>query len=201
MSREQGNIVEKNGMKDLDMAGRYEAMLSLGREGRLHKEVLERLCIQDDEPFIRKRALRMLAARKDKGYLDVLHQAMGDPDPMVRTVAAEQLFYCAREGENVRLGDSLKPLLYDSDVGVRTRAISLLVMSGEKGTAELVLNVFFHALERGKGQEEINQIASLMSLLKGRKVEKLLRKRLESLDDERRRTGVGALQHEGIEIT
>ncbi len=187
-------------MENIDMAGRYEAMLSLGREGHLNKEVLERLCIHDDEPFIRKRALRMLAARKDEGYLDVLHQAMLDPDPMVRTVAAEQIYYSAQEGERVRLGDSLKPLLYDSDVGVRTRAISLLVMSGAKETVELVLDLFFRAIESGKGQEEINQIASLMSLLKGRKVEKLLRKRLEGLDDERRRAGVGALRHEGIEI-
>lgn len=193
-------MVEKNDLSDLDMSGRYEAMLNLGQEGQLRTEVLERLCIEDDEPFIRKRALRMLAARKDEGYIDVLHQAIRDMDPMVRTVAAEQLYYSAQGGEKVRLGDSLKPLLYDGDVGVRTRAISLLVMSGEKEAAELIVGLFFHAIESGKGQEEINQIASLLSLLKGRKVEKLLKKRLDGLDDERRRVGVGALRHEGIEI-
>ena len=201
MNQETRDFAKEDAWDGLDMAGRYEAMLTLGREGRLQREVLERLCLRDEEPFVRKRALRMLAARREEGYLDVLHEAMRDPDPMVRIVAAEQLTHCAQEGEDVRLAVSLRPLLYDEDVGVRARAVSLLASSGVKEAPELVLDLFFDAVESGKDRDEINQIASIMCLLKGRKVGRLLKKRLQRLDDEKRAVGAGALRHGGIEIS
>ena len=183
------------------MAARYEAMLGLGEEGHLRKEVLERLCLHDEEAFIRKRALRMLAVRREEGYLDVLNKALQDSDPMVRIIAAEQLYYRALEGEDIRLGESLKPLLRDSDPGVRSRAISLLVNSDEKKKNELVLDLFFDAIDSTRKQDEIHQIAAFVSLLKDRKVSKLLRKRLDRLDEEKRMKAIRALEQEGIVTT
>ncbi|OGF97222.1 MAG: hypothetical protein A2Z06_02415 [Candidatus Glassbacteria bacterium RBG_16_58_8] len=200
MIKESDRFAFGDVLKNPDMAERYEAMISMGEAGSLPTEELGRLCLRDDEPFIRKRALAMLATRREKGYLDILCEALRDRDPMVRIIAAEHLHACALEGEKVRLVEVLKPLLRDSDPGVRTRVVSLLINSREKGITELVLEVFFEVLDRGRNQEEIDRHAVLVALLRDRKVPKHLSKKLDSLAEEKKLRGLLALRRAGIEV-
>jgi HEAT repeat protein len=200
MSQGTRDIDTEDFPEGLGMAERYEAMLGLGGDGRLLKETLERLCLHDEEPFIRKRALRILAVRREKGYLDILRKALQDSDPMVRIVAAEQLHYQAKEGKDIRLGECFKPLLRDSDPTVRSRIVSLLVNSDEKQKNELVLDLFFDIVDSTTRPEDIQQIATFVSMLRDRRIPKLLRKRLDRLDEEKRMKGIKALEQEGMVI-
>jgi len=201
MSQGSREIVTEDFPEGSGMVERYEAMLGLGGDGSLRKETLERLCLNDEEPFIRKRALRILAVRREEGYLDILRKALQDSDPMVRIVAAEQLHYQAREGKDIRLGECLKPLLRDNDPCVRSRAISLLVNSDEKQKNELVLDLFIDVIDSATRPEDIQQIATFVSLLRDRRVPRLLKKRLDRLDAEKRMKCIRALEQEGMVIS
>lgn len=188
-------------LRDLDMTGRYEAMLVLGDESRLRMDTLERLCLEDEEPFIRKRALRMLSARKVKGFVDVLCRALADDDPMIRIIAAEHIYHAALDGERVSLCEILKPLLNDADPGVRLRSASLLIDSREKGAMGLVLGIFVEALETHKDDREIVRIASLVGQTRDSKTTRLLRRMMDRLDEKTRQRGMKTLEREGIELS
>ncbi len=192
---------KENTLRDLDMTGRYEAMLVLGDESRLRMDTLEHLCLEDGEPFIRKRALRMISARKEKGFVDVLCKALADDDPMIRIIAAEHIYHAALEGEMVNLCEALKPLLSDADPSVRLRSASLLIDSREKNAMGLVLGFFVEALETDKDEREIVRIASLMGRTRDRKMTRLLRKMMDSLDEKTRLRGMKTLKREGIELS
>jgi HEAT repeat protein len=200
MDKDINNSVLGESLDSRDMAGRYEAMLKMDESGLLQKNELEKLCLRDLDPFIRKRALRLLADRKEAGYIEVLRSALHDGDPMVRIVAAEQAYNCANEGEEISLADYLKPLLRDTDQGVCLRVISLLINSDEKEATRLVLEVFLEALESGEDRMELDRSALLLSLLKGPKIAKLLKKRLDLFEEEKRLKGLRSLEQVGIDL-
>jgi HEAT repeat protein len=200
MNEDIAGVVSTDELASPDMAKRYEAMIRLEADRRLGDDDLERLALRDGEPFIRKRALRMLTEKRAEGYLRILRQALQDDDSMVRIIAAEMLHSLYEEGERIRIVDLLAPLLRDRDHGVRSRVTSLLLCTGEKRAEELVVDLFIEGLERKAGPGEIARLASLVSMLKVKKVAGLLRKKLDRLDEEKRNMGLEGLEREGIDI-
>jgi HEAT repeat protein len=182
------------------MSERYEAMLGLEASGRLRDVELKNLCLRDVDPFIRKRALRLLGETRGEAGLSILREALADGDPMVRIVAAEQVFALAEERERIPLQDILKPLFRDADPGVRSRALSLLIRSQEKGALDLLVELFFETLEESDSAAP-TQIANLLAMIMGRRTDRQLRKRFDRLDEETRSRAERALEAGGIDLS
>jgi HEAT repeat protein len=193
-------LITEADLKHPDMAGRYEAMLALEAAGRLRDEDLRDLCLRDEAPFIRKRALRIAGESRGEAMLPVLREALADGDPMVRIVAAEQIHALALGGRGIALGEALEPLFRDPDPGVRGRALSLFVHADERRGGELLVDLFIESLD-GRDDEATARIATILGPVWGRRTERRLRKQLDRLDGESRHRADRALDAGGIRLS
>ncbi len=123
--------------------------------------------LNDQDPYIRKRAARALADSKDSRVLSCLMNALNDPNPGVRASAALAL---GKKGENGAVG-SLNRSLSDEDKEVRSAVAYALKKLKDKRSVEPLIA----ALNDQSKRVKVDVIWALMDIGDSRSIKPLIK--------------------------